>query len=312
MIFGIDISSHQPVIDFQKVKKDGYSFVVIKVTGGDSYINDKFWQQYNGARAAGLAVGIYHYDGEPTVHTGTADAEAHHFLTHLPSPLPMDVFLAYDIEERQTRDIARYRRFCDLVQHATGKVPYLYTFQSFITELPSQEWLPMVSNPLWYAWYPLTLPGDGHPASLGGLRKPSTPAPFNDFKAWQYSGGTEVDGIPNATDANVYLGSIEELTMSAQPQEPTNRSVRGYINALGEAVLEINFGGNAVRVLGVNVQDAGITVQNATDEVYDDSVQRNEFQPWVKRGTVPHTVDVQMLSTVEEVSQPFVEGRRRE
>jgi hypothetical protein len=88
--------------------------------------------------------------------------------------------------------------------------------------------------------------------------------------------------------------------------------VRGYINALGEAVLEINFGGNAVRVLGVNVQDAGITVQNATDEVYDDSVQRNEFQPWVKRGTVPHTVDVQMLSTVEEVSQPFVEGRRRE
>lgn len=60
---GVDVSQWQGVVDFNKVKKAGYSFVMIR-GGFGKYANQKdpyFEQNYKNAKAAGLDVGLYWY-----------------------------------------------------------------------------------------------------------------------------------------------------------------------------------------------------------------------------------------------------------
>lgn len=223
MLRGIDVSSHQPQISWSQVAAAGYSFAVIKITGGDQYVNPIWRKQYDGARQAGLAVGFYHYDGEPTVSTGTAAAEAGHFLRNLPSPLPDDVFLCLDAEERPTRDPGRYRDWLVRVRAATGKTPYIYSYPSFIKELAPFVWEPVAEFPLWYASYPARI--DPLPPA------PPVPAPWTSYRFWQYSGGTSIPGIPNATDANAFYGSVAELTGAAAPP-PAFQHAPGWLDPI--------------------------------------------------------------------------------
>lgn len=60
-IVGIDVSTHNGDIDFEKVKNDGYSFVIIKATEGVDHHDARFDQNYESARKAGLKVGAYHF-----------------------------------------------------------------------------------------------------------------------------------------------------------------------------------------------------------------------------------------------------------
>lgn len=60
-VAGIDVSKHNGVIDFDKVKDDDYQFVFIKASEGKTYRDDAFDRNYRGAREAGLKVGAYHF-----------------------------------------------------------------------------------------------------------------------------------------------------------------------------------------------------------------------------------------------------------
>lgn len=66
---GIDISAHNGTIDFDKVKRAGYDFVIIKATEGTDFKDSMFADNLRRAREAGLKVGAYHFfrfdtDGE--------------------------------------------------------------------------------------------------------------------------------------------------------------------------------------------------------------------------------------------------------
>lgn len=65
MIKGIDISKWNPVNDFGGVYKDGFEFVILRAGGnnGGFYTDPKFYDYYNGAKAAGLKVGCYYDTG---------------------------------------------------------------------------------------------------------------------------------------------------------------------------------------------------------------------------------------------------------
>lgn len=60
-IVGIDVSSHNGDIDFNKVKSEGYSFVIIKASEGIDHLDSKFAHNYDCAKANGLKVGAYHF-----------------------------------------------------------------------------------------------------------------------------------------------------------------------------------------------------------------------------------------------------------
>ena len=60
-VMGLDVSAHQKEIDWEEVAADGYSFAYIKATEGAGYTDAMFQQNWDGARAAGLTPGAYHY-----------------------------------------------------------------------------------------------------------------------------------------------------------------------------------------------------------------------------------------------------------
>ncbi|MGU9539274.1 GH25 family lysozyme [Clostridium tepidum] len=63
---GIDISMHNGAINFGAVKNSGVNVVIIKATEGVDYIDPCLSQHYNGAKAAGLNIGFYHFMSEKT------------------------------------------------------------------------------------------------------------------------------------------------------------------------------------------------------------------------------------------------------
>lgn len=63
MTHGIDVSAWQGRVDFNKVKKSGYEFVIIKAGGNDDgyYIDGRFETNYAAAKKAGLKIGAYYF-----------------------------------------------------------------------------------------------------------------------------------------------------------------------------------------------------------------------------------------------------------
>ena len=63
MTHGIDVSAWQGKINFNKVKKSGYEFVIIKAGGNDCgfYTDSRFAENYESAKKSGLKIGAYYF-----------------------------------------------------------------------------------------------------------------------------------------------------------------------------------------------------------------------------------------------------------
>ena len=92
---GVDVSAHQGEIDWAKVSADGFTVAYIKATEGTGYTDATFQQNWDGARAAGLTTGAYHYF---TLCSSGAE-QAEDFLAAAPpddSALPPALDLEFD------------------------------------------------------------------------------------------------------------------------------------------------------------------------------------------------------------------------
>ena len=98
----IDISSHNGVIsvsDYQRLKSQGITGVVVKLTEGTSYTNPYARAQIANAQAAGLRVSAYHYSHYETA--AEARAEAQYFVRIAQSMgLSGSTTMVNDMEER--------------------------------------------------------------------------------------------------------------------------------------------------------------------------------------------------------------------
>lgn len=98
----IDISSHNGVIsvsDYQRLKSQGITGVVVKITEGTSYTNPYARAQIANAQAAGLRVSAYHYSHYETA--AEARSEAQYFVRVAQSMgLSGSTTMVNDMEER--------------------------------------------------------------------------------------------------------------------------------------------------------------------------------------------------------------------
>ncbi|KAL9023072.1 MAG: hypothetical protein Q9196_007399 [Gyalolechia fulgens] len=76
---GFDISHYQTNVNFAGAYSSGARFVIIKATEGTTYIDPSFSSHYNGATAAGLIRGGYHF-ARPASSSGAT--QANFFLAH--------------------------------------------------------------------------------------------------------------------------------------------------------------------------------------------------------------------------------------
>lgn len=97
-IKGIDVSKYQGQIDWTAVRADGVEFAMVRA-GYGMYAHQKdpyFDQNVQGAQAAGVQVGAYHYSYAQSVEDARREAEL--FLSWL-APYSLDYPVAFDIED---------------------------------------------------------------------------------------------------------------------------------------------------------------------------------------------------------------------
>jgi GH25 family lysozyme M1 (1,4-beta-N-acetylmuramidase) len=61
MRYGIDVSENNGEIDWDDVRESGIDFAIVRCSYGQNGRDDNFLTNVNGAHAAGLQVGAYHY-----------------------------------------------------------------------------------------------------------------------------------------------------------------------------------------------------------------------------------------------------------
>ncbi|MCJ8015212.1 glycoside hydrolase family 25 protein [Paenibacillus sp. KQZ6P-2] len=205
---GIDVSHHQGVIDWPKVAAAGISFVFIKATQNN--MDPKFIENVNGAKAAGLLVGAYHYLDDSVTTVDKARTAAQSFNKVIQTAGGPDVFdlpFVLDYESNKNKltsatitSIAK--AFLEEIQHLTCTLPMLYTYPSFIGNFSG-----LTDYPLWIARYHTVAPVDA-----SGWKR---------WEFWQYSDGGVGDSLPNGirkvpgingnVDLNEFDGTVEQL-----------------------------------------------------------------------------------------------------
>lgn len=204
MITGIDVSVFQGDIDWQAVADDGIDFVMLRIgyrgygKKGIMGIDDNFYDNYNGAVAAGLDVGAYFYS--QAVNIAEAKEEALYVLEAL-GDIELTYPIAYDWEyvdnaEARTKDMTSSeitecaKAFCEEIENA-GKKAVIY----FNCEIGYFEYdlKTLESYDFWLAEY------EKYPTFL------------YDYKMWQYTDSGSVSGIDGDVDLNVSIVDYADI-----------------------------------------------------------------------------------------------------
>jgi lysozyme len=186
--YGLDVSGHQGVIDWQAVAADRIAAAYIKASEGGTMKDQRFAANWNGARAAGLSVGAYHF----FTLCRSGHEQADNFLkrwrdvgaTPGPGVLPpvVDLELSGNCSARPPRDevLAELKVFVDEVVAGTDMPVMLYVIDSFEDRYPV-------------------------PADLARARWVRRLAlrPDRDWAWWQVNNRARVHGIGTPVDLNV-------------------------------------------------------------------------------------------------------------
>ena len=179
---GIDVSEHQATIDFQKVKKSGINFVIMRAGIGHGRKDKYFEENYKKAKAAGLNVGAYWYSKAMSVADSTAEAK---YVLNALKGKQFEYPIYYDIEEKSlfakgkelTSNIAK--NFC-LILKSHGYFCGIYASLSYYNNYFNEEVKRRFT--IWVAQY------NTHCDYKG------------DYKIWQKSSHGNVSGINGRVD----------------------------------------------------------------------------------------------------------------
>ncbi len=194
---GVDVSKFQGEIDWQAVKDSGIEFAILRIGGsylqsGDIYDDVLFEENYQGAREAGLLVGVYFFSA--AVNAEEANREADYVLGRL-AGRPLDLPVVWDWEDLGNNS---YRN-TGLATEAL--VPAAHTFCGRVREAGYE---PMIyfNNLAGYRRYDLSQVLD---YQFWYARYTDYPDFYYDFDMWQYSSKGRVPGIEGDVDMNIYF-----------------------------------------------------------------------------------------------------------
>lgn len=189
-LIGIDVSNHQGDIDWETVKNSGVEFVFIRIGFGHNreakiMEDEKFRQNLEGARNAGLKVGLYFYSYATEI--WEAEEQANWIVKTLNGnkidlPIVFDYetwksFPTYNINIVDLNKVAK--RFLDIL-HDNGYEGMNYSSKYYLNTIWN-----ISEYPTWLAHY----------VSKTNYDK--------DFKVWQFSNTGEVPGINGFVDLDV-------------------------------------------------------------------------------------------------------------
>jgi len=194
---GIDVSHHNGVINWRKVKKSGIDFAFIRIGYGDysrkkgAVLDSQFKRNIKEARKNGIRVGLYLYGNATNVRQ--AKKEAKFVVNVMKKYGKLDLPIAYDYENGYRKHF-RYRKsnteiidtFCSIIKKA-GYDTLIYSDNNMLTNFIKTKKLEKYGY--WVAYW--TYDSDEYPVTL------------NNVKFWQYSDRGKYKGIETYTDKDV-------------------------------------------------------------------------------------------------------------
>lgn len=198
-LHGIDISGWQAGINLSAVPAD---FVIVKATGGKSFVNPHCDEQFQGARRAGKRTGVYHFCWEVGCE-GSAIEEADHFVNSIQGYLDGKTLLVLDFEGKNQLDSGYALTWLNRVYSRTGVKPMIYLNGA---ALKGANWSAVFGADygLWLAWYAVSTATSGYQYYNGADIDSITP-PFS-CAMWQFSSTARLPGYGASLDANVFYG----------------------------------------------------------------------------------------------------------
>lgn len=137
---GIDVSAHNGIIDWQKVRADGISFAILRAGFGKlaKQKDERFEDNYAGAKAASIPVGAYWYSYAMTPEE--AELEADVFLSVIKGK-QFEFPVYFDLEEKKQFDLGKekvsaiMRAFLERVEAAGYFVGLYGSASSLVTHI---------------------------------------------------------------------------------------------------------------------------------------------------------------------------------
>lgn len=197
---GIDVSSYQETIDWAQVKESGIEFAMIRAgyrgaTRGNLKEDKNFQANYEGAKAAGLKVGVYFFS--QAVSVAEAEEEAGYVLQLLQNKeLDFPVVFDWEVAEVMENDVNISR-----TKSISGEDVTSFA-QAFCKKIDKAGYTASVyfNRNLAYDYYNLEMIKD-FDFWLAEYR--AVPAFYYDFQMWQYSDNAQVRGISTPVDINI-------------------------------------------------------------------------------------------------------------
>lgn len=196
-VFGVDVSSYQGEVDWPVLAEQGVEFAFIKATEGSTLQDRQFRSNWEGAQAAGIRTGAYHF----LSYDSPGETQAENFIDQVPVtpgalPPVVDIefygsYLENPPEKEHVHSILD--PLLERLEEHYGVKPILYvTYRSYYRYLAGEG----------YGDYPIW----GSSLTVFPL------LPRWDF--WQYSHTARLDGYTGSQqhiDLNIFRGSREQF-----------------------------------------------------------------------------------------------------
>ena len=194
-MLGVDVSSYQENVDFNKLKEQGVEFAYIKATEGATHTDTSFAQKWSDAESAGVLTGAYHFFSY-----GVDGAEQAKNFIETMVDLTDKLIPAVDMElsMKEVMDppeidvvVDGLKEFMKVVEEEYGVKPMIYAQKDYYDKYLAEDFS---EYPRWVrnVFYPVMV-------DVG-----------NDWTVWQYHDKGELEGYEGEKyiDMNVLNGSV--------------------------------------------------------------------------------------------------------
>lgn len=234
-VLGVDVSSYNGTIKWNKVKKAGYDFAILKVIRKDLNVDKCFEYNWEEAQKAGVDIkGVYNYSYATNVEKAVKDAQT---VIKVLNGRKTVVWL--DVEDKCQTNLGfglisiinAYQKEIEKAGLAFG----VYTGESFYKSY-IKKWENRFKCPLWIARY----------GKNDGTKNVKYQPQIDGMVGWQYTSKGKVNGIDGNVDLNVFYAMPESKTIMNNPYPvPTRvlsaKKVLGVWSCRGEDVKYVQY-----------------------------------------------------------------------
>lgn len=222
VIPGIDVSSHNGTVDWQKVANAGIKFAWVKATEGQTHVNRGWAKRYNGAAENNIMVGAYHFARPDFNKYDNPEADAQAEFKHFRDTLEQvgglkngNLVPAVDLEAGMKTDDQYnadwYLEWLALAEEEWGVKAIVYSarwaWNLYIRNAKKEDLETFTQYPVWWANYIRDDRLVGPEKQLKG---------WKEWDVWQYTGSGNCPGIKGRVDLNWMAGGpsvLESLTV---------------------------------------------------------------------------------------------------